>query len=392
MGESDARPDNPGHLYAYCDEATFKAAAGQTHAVGALLTDAPVTQELVDSALDRLRSVGSSDSRDIATLERGYFHASEDSKNAHSVLCTEINNRIEGEFFYDGTRNEPSVLVRHARVPDEEAHLSVMFQGALIHLTQHARALTLTIEGRAGFNERTATRVVEALYDGMEAQLWKQPNIPCMFPMYSLAVRGKDDPGLQVVDFLLWATNRTNQDPPRTDWYDRIEKLLSDRVSFEGSPEMSGGFILKRMVRKQLVKYPDEALPVQDVANQDEILEAVCLIERTAREVAKLDLPSHVGHYKDEVRSTFVQLDQDAASLSVDSFRRLASHYVRLFDTLPIFSSEDASDPDGWRRALLARRLASALLARNPWTLRQIDTFILFRREHFQSNPDWFGR
>jgi len=213
-----------------------------------------------------------------------------------------------------------------------------------------------------------------------------------MFPRYAMAVRGKEDPGLQVVDFLLWATNRTRQKRPRTDWYDRIDKRLSSSISFQGTPETSGGFILKRMVRQRLVNYPNEALPIRDLADEHEFRDAMCLIERAVRDVAKRDLPWHVGQYADQVRSTFMQLNRAGSALTVELVRRMASHYLRLFDTLPIFSEDDALDPEHWRRVLQARALASTLLVRNVWALRQIDAFILFRRQHFHSDPSWFGR
>src|SRR4051812_26671280 len=82
--------------WVYIDESQSPHAAGvdegQPFWLGALITAFPIEQKLIAEALDKLRADpdAAGNVHDIATLSRGYFHASDDSKNAHSWICQAI--------------------------------------------------------------------------------------------------------------------------------------------------------------------------------------------------------------------------------------------------------------------------------------------------------------
>ncbi len=93
--------------HVYSDESTFsdpRLCIG----VGMLLSDSDISAALITNAMNALREdpdrfEGRSKTIDDRTIERGYFHASEDSKNAHSHLCNQINT-------LNNVRNEPNLL------------------------------------------------------------------------------------------------------------------------------------------------------------------------------------------------------------------------------------------------------------------------------------------
>jgi len=91
--------------YVYCDESTFsdpKPCIG----IGMLITETEIAPSAIEEALQRLQNdpdilIEPAKKLDEQTLKRRYFHASEDSKNAHSYLCEQINKLDAAEFVCD---------------------------------------------------------------------------------------------------------------------------------------------------------------------------------------------------------------------------------------------------------------------------------------------------
>ena len=78
-------------MYIYIDETSSNGLIG----AGALLTIEPIQDSIINEAiaeLDKFHKKHKYEDEnvkrmDAQTLERGYFHASEDSKNSHSIIC-----------------------------------------------------------------------------------------------------------------------------------------------------------------------------------------------------------------------------------------------------------------------------------------------------------------
>ena len=88
-------------IYIFLLRRNFNGFNGRPFWVGALSVEQPITESLVKSALTQLgKNLGSIQNKnDVKTMKRGYFHASFDSDNAHSVLCEEIiNSKIDANF------------------------------------------------------------------------------------------------------------------------------------------------------------------------------------------------------------------------------------------------------------------------------------------------------
>jgi hypothetical protein len=99
-------------LYFYADETKFELDNhdGQPiniYGYGVLITKYRVEEtDVIIEALNQLRldpDIHKEQFReaDSKTLSRSFFHACEDSKNAHSHLCTSIRKYIQGKFRYD---------------------------------------------------------------------------------------------------------------------------------------------------------------------------------------------------------------------------------------------------------------------------------------------------
>jgi hypothetical protein len=79
-------PNETRILYAYIDEMGTPSSCGnEEFALGAFLSETDIPEELMCLAFERLAADPDIIDMDRETIQRGYFHASEDSKNAHSL-------------------------------------------------------------------------------------------------------------------------------------------------------------------------------------------------------------------------------------------------------------------------------------------------------------------
>ena len=89
-------------LYFYADETRFEYSQNKNaYGYGVLITRYPVEQ--TDLIAEALKNLGLDpepkyETKDAETLKNKYFHASEDSPNAKSYLCTSIKKYIQGRF------------------------------------------------------------------------------------------------------------------------------------------------------------------------------------------------------------------------------------------------------------------------------------------------------
>lgn len=75
-------------LYVYADEAAFLRGTEEILGTGILISETPIDQTVVTTAMKLLFDDPDFDKKmDQRTIDNGYFHASEDSKNGHSHFC-----------------------------------------------------------------------------------------------------------------------------------------------------------------------------------------------------------------------------------------------------------------------------------------------------------------
>jgi len=82
-------------LYIYADEAAFLSGTEEILGTGILISETPIDQTVVTTAMKLLFDDPDFDKKmDQRTIDNGYFHASEDSKNGHSHFCRGIVGNI----------------------------------------------------------------------------------------------------------------------------------------------------------------------------------------------------------------------------------------------------------------------------------------------------------
>ncbi len=358
MSDSQTRWLDRRPLFAYLDETAFDDA--RSFGYGMLLTEEPLQPAIIDTALADLQADPDFHQRyDRSTITRGYFHASEDSKNAHSLLCRRIVAGVEGEFFYATTRNDhPSKAIQYPKTPTSEDHFDMMLTDNFVRAIVRARQVEVVVEGR----DRLTTERLKHLFEGILAHLERRVVDMTFVPFYSPNVVfrtvGKSEPGIQIVDFILWALNRRGLDKP-CPWVDRLGLKFAEGTSARNSPEKSAVWLLGQPPRYERTLYPGGAFPLPLIRDEDWGWGAET-IRRFLLELSKEWLPLHVDHLSERLRELVPAL---LCAVESEVLKNAASLFLRLFDTLPLYQEVAVDDLATWRQLLLLRRIASSFLA-----------------------------
>lgn len=382
-------------LYAYSDETVIECSSegANRRLIGAavLVTPESVPQAVVDVALASLeqdpdRFWPNRKQKDDRVLARRSFHASDDSANAHSHFARSIRDRIKGVlsyFVYDPDRFQAERPLQSERE----------LQNSALSLSAHwpmnsAKSIDLSVEARDEQGD-LGDRWVERIYSIRERSIYDTPGIPVCFPHLTVSAKTKKSvcPGLQVVDFLLWALNRRYQrkDDP---WVIRAG-LETDHLFQEASGPLEGGtFSVGRLfVRLPLVKYPEASLPVPDQINHAQVCDALLILEHSVRQVI-VDVPETVQHLLPFPRDIGAQLTLEPESSDEHILELLASAYLRIFDTMPLYAGLSHEDITTWRRLLSARRIASLVLRKDSWESAIIRGYLVgLRRRLCATSP-----
>jgi hypothetical protein len=389
-GREQLRADK---LYAYSDETVIESRSSgvprQLIGAAALVTAEPVPQAVVDLALTFLeqdpdRSRPDRKQNDDRTLARHSFHASDDSANGHSHLACSIRNHVRGVLsysVYDPCRFQLGRRTQNAR----ELQNSALFLSA--HWPMNGvKSIELSIEARDEQGE-LGDPWIERIYSSREWGIYDTPWIPVYFPRLTVVVGTKACPGLQVVDFLLWALNRRYQD--ESDPWAIRAGMGTDHLFREASGPLEGGtFSVGRVfVELPLVRYPEAILPVPDLASPTDARDALLIIEHSVRQVIE-DVPETVQHFASFLENLEMQLTLEPARSDERIVELLASAYLRIFDTVPLYAGLSETDVSAWHRLLRARRIASLVLRKDRIEgTRTLDYLVELRRRLCATSP-----
>lgn len=348
-------------IYMYADETEFQRAGSKpgdlTVGYGVLISPSPVDARVTDEAIAALeadpdRQRPQCKVHDDRTLARRYFHATDDSGNGHSHLCSAIRKNVSGVFTYalvDGD-NSSATLEKLYR---EAFGLSVM------ELCQRPERAELLVEGRGKVNPTMLTAVVFEQYQAVAKLVYNYPDEPFYCPPVVVQIAGKNSPALQVVDFLLWSCARALSDRSDDVWVRRSEPKLrfsirqgqgpiSDGTLCLDWPSAPAGRYLADVERGKLEPWP------KDVVGDWRRIEAI--VEQVTR-VA----PPEIAHLSPILNSALDGLRSTDKGKVAPSVQAIATAFLCIFDTLPLYSS--VREPAKWSEVLHMRRTA-ALIAK----------------------------
>lgn len=321
-------------VFVYVDETVCEDRWG----AGVLLSEVEIKHSLVQEALGNLSEDNDinnpeTSKLDEKTLRNGHFHGSSDSVNARSHFSRSIKKHVDGLFFYSYDKIDPKLgTVEKNQREHSLLNLVGIFQGTFkIHII---------FEERSGFSSFAAEKLIEDLYVYMDHGAYDFPTIPTFYSAVSVEVEGKDNPGLQVTDYLLWATNRAvlKEQPKFSNWLG-IRDMDSART-VGGNDAWGRRAIGKGASRFENIDlnavtiYPQQ--PLLETEHEYEVYELYIVAENFVHYFAKAGLPTHCQHfYKDFLRLSS-QLRNDSNAPSLDNIRGIAKLFLRLLDTLPL--------------------------------------------------------
>ena len=347
--------------------------AERVFSVGMLLRTEPLSATLIDQALERLRedsdAVGNPQDRE--TLERAYFHASMDSKNAHSHVCAAAaaSGPALFEFFSFDRAAAPGIhrdLLADSRT----------FHRSMVELLATRISATRTSHVQIMIAEHAHSFATNTVAFNWKVELWHKligataqlPQLPTFFPDVTVATAPPSEPGVQLVDFLLWAAlrKRTNpRDPwldrsmfqPHWEWAERDGPLSGHEYLLGGDPDDDPPLVDAKIIRKP-----------RDEFTNEEVLEVLIGVERQVRHLGAL--PEHAAHLLPHVQDCLCDLNHRDVSFA--ALKKLAETYFLLVDTVPLY---DPLSPEDVGRAIDAKEIVGV-----TWLRDTIRWFFITKR------------
>lgn len=349
-------------IYAYADETIFTINNTTNELAlgcGILVTKNKIEEFVIDDALIELGKDADFDfQKDQRTLNIKFFHSSEDSKNGHSYLCNSINKNVKGVFDYTFidkiNQNETTT----------KGFSENQFNRCLSHSTLELFLTTdeifLIIENREALNLETLSKWQTQLYKLYEGATYNSPSFKTFYPKLNIQLKGKSEPGLQVVDFLMWAINRTKTSNPNQVWHNRIKY----KTWYEYKGERN-----QNRAKYHLNTFPadtdineDYPIKFEKYEEWEQFLNAYVIIERVLVSLDKNDFNEKSEHLFSDLDKISTKLKTIDYHLNGIDLTEVGSVFLRLFDTLPVYSHIQDNDKEAWTILLNSKYLASMLV------------------------------
>jgi hypothetical protein len=328
-------------MYFVClDETTF-GNAGQYSGYGCLITDYRIGPEVIDEALKRLNEDPETKesaflNQDSRTLDRGYFHAADDSKNAHSHLCVVINEHVVGRFSscFFNTRKK-------AFRNTSEAY-SLASNLAILNVFSETPEVTFVFEERNDLTLNSIRAWWATLWEDLLKSSYSLPYRTNFFPRLNFEIEGKTEPGLQIVDFLLWAAGRKTL-KKNCPWIDRIRPSV--RIETKPSDNSWGGqsiaikFNPKRNVSHYCVN--DYRHDDPKLSSQEMLWQYLIHAQKTINIVYNNGPTLNIEHFWEDIGYLYQSRINDR---SPDFIEKLATCFLKLFDNYPLITAETSLD------------------------------------------------
>ncbi len=378
-------------VYIYIDETIFK---DKYVGVCALETHRPIENDIIIAALDDLKndpdSIGNK--QDHATMERGHFHGSEDSPNAHSHFAKRIKSTTHGviHFSYIPFQNNLIKETDFRRKTIESFMMTL----------KSSRPMTIYFERRNGFSKDVFQSQIKKLYMSLDRMAYENPFLPTFYPKIEIVPSGKSNPGIQVVDFLLWTLNWKLYEPTnkKAHWLLRAgaaDYCLSEVPIALGLSDRGGRFgwytINQRLpddIIKQLEMYPRDIR--MDSQSSEETLRYYINTERLIHALADMVIPEHASHFS----VPLMNLVRDLKNSEISEHKKVlgvASMFLRLFDTLPVYS-EVSKDDYQFEELMRMRKYMGLLFHENlHHSVRTLGAFCQVRHELMKSDAKQLG-
>jgi len=322
--------------YIYVDESEF-ATPKNCIGVGGIVSDSHIDEKIIERALTNLKNdpdIQSEETKELdsRTLKRKYFHASEDSKNAHSHIFTEA---MKLDYIFCCDFHDPNLSDEGKSLED---YYVLSFINSLVPLANTKENIKCFVEQRPGITTKSLNDSYKLYKRQLLLNAYDQPFIPCFFPQIDFQIVDKTNPGVQIADLLLWVVNRkVNGD---LIWYNRIKSafkynFISESQSWGGENITIGKGIVEAAKVSQLNYMPkDPDKIVDDNKMMNFFLHAIKVCEyyykNPVNETSQLKekIEYIVKHKKDSNKTGYI--------------KKLARTYLMIFDMVDLIENEDS--------------------------------------------------
>lgn len=283
-------------MYIYGDETGFDSEVNGKKekfiGYGVLYVQNSIEDFIIHEALENLR-------KDPKTLEIEYikrfgnvnskifFHASEDSNAAHDHLLTCIRKHIKAKmnYTYIQEKTHQSTYEQIIRQTLKESVLNIFARNTPVNIY---------VERRDKFKIDSLEKVIEEMRFEILRTWYMNPFMIYCFPKRLSFIVGKENPGTQILDFILWATNRNYRTPKD----ERYFKQLPITTNSIGSKNY-GTIRMKQFKDPEGILdlfYPGEVIDeVKNLKSNNLETEYSCIEEKVSFFLANR-LPSNVDH------------------------------------------------------------------------------------------------
>jgi hypothetical protein len=217
------------------------------------------------------------------------------------------------------------------------------------HMILHRSFLCLSVFSESDevifvFEERnTLTKqYIEKWWDSLWADLLKSqfthPYIRRYYPALNFEISSKSNPGLQVVDFVLWASTRqvTGKICP---WFERLKCWFRTETKPEGHDwgRHSLSFGMKEKENEDTYKVTDYQHDNEQLNSIEYLTHYIVNVQKTINAVASFGSQNGVSHFWDEIEYLSNTRVQKGNAEHIEKF---ASCFLKLFDNITLIKSE----------------------------------------------------
>lgn len=370
-------------VFAYADETVFDVDLLKGHkslGCAIFLTDTEIKQELIDEALNNLRqqqpvSPKIQDSI-VKTLNKKQFHASKDSNYAKQSFVDAINKHVKGILavsYYDN----PAIATSR----DQEKFFERCMSSSSLEFFNSMEEVNLVIEQREGLSPVHVEEWKELIYRLFENSSFTLPSFKTYYPKINITIGDKTVPGLQVVDFLLWAVNRSRQIPAKIDWRKQLKFATQYHFQQEGSNHNAGHYYLNKIGLDNRSEYP---VRFEKSETAEELLHAWILIERFFRTLEESDFTGARNHLYSHFVSVQRLFARGEYHLKENDLILIGRTFIRLFDSLPLYRHVADDNIESWTLLHHAKHIASIILAQGHIHCNRTRGYILRWRYNAQ--------
>jgi hypothetical protein len=261
--------------------------------------------------------------------------------------------------------------------------------------------LKVVFELRSGFGRESGEKLIEYMNQGFDWSTYQMVMWRTFYPRIEVRVEPKAEPGLQVVDLLLWGALQQTLDPTSRktrvlDWCGAYRWAHGGHDGDRFVGHRDSKFFINHKSPWLGASHDERPRPYPvSLENLDEIdsvalANLYCFAERVVRAYASGDLPQHAEHLRAGLKNTTKRL-RNPDRVGPDEIAEVARQFIRLFDTVPLYAGWKAEDPR-WLSLVRAKRLLG--LALRPELLHggnTIDFFATIRHRNIKTSPAAFG-